>query len=147
MKYLVMISILMLPTPPSAFADGFKCVGQNTGLHLDIFNRIDSADGTHTPAMMWISDLTRAEGSQTLATFTEDKLISQNGNYQAKVDLRAIGSFHKDAIIGGVKLTELKAINLALNISADLISGKASYLKRTGESTDETIVCARYLKD
>ncbi len=150
LKKLFSFASLLLVSQGLAHADDFHCIAQNTGLHIDILNQLDSnTEDKGVPPVMWVSNPALAEDHQTLVTFTQDKLTHPaKGVYQAKVDLRAIGSFHKDAIIAGAKLQELKRIDLQFNFdeTGKEVPGKAAYLKRTGEVIDEPVTCTRSLK-
>ena len=147
-------------TPALAQADGFACIGQNTGLSVKIYNHTTAAAGTRTPAILVVADPTKAPGKQTIASFSGDQLYYQGyGTYLATIDPGAYATSETaNAIIAGTTFGELKTIELAINFAytstttslasvAASIPGKISYHKTSGETVDEAISCTRYLKD
>ena len=140
-----------------AKADGFTCVGQNTGLNIKMYNHVHAAAGTRNAAIMIISDPSLDSGSTTIATFSDTKNTASNNGatYVAKVDLRVNGSSNKNANIAGTQLGLLASITAEVDFNysqntpssnGDSFSGKASYAKRDGEVLEEKLECTRYKK-
>ena len=157
----MLVLILALGSTSIAQADGFKCVGQNTGLNINVFNHTDPSDGTRSPAVMVVSDPMIGSPNKTIAKFSSDNRNLDYlgyGKYSAKVDLRFNDSGRQGENIAGTKLGQLATIVLAIEFAynqntTDLaravaeIPGKISYNKRNGEVLEEAVACTRYLKN
>lgn len=160
MKY-SLLALLSLLTASAAKADGFKCVGQNTGLNIKVFNQTNPQAGTRTPAILIIANPLLQNPNQTIATFSQKNQTLDylgHGKYSAKVDLRYSDSGRKGENIAGTKLGELANIVLDITFAydhnsielakiMDEIPGTLAYQKRSGEVIDEKVTCQRYLKN
>jgi hypothetical protein len=158
MKKTVLAGIILLFSS-SALADGFVCVGQNTGLKVSVFNHTQASEGTRTPAILVISDPALARTNRTIASFSGGQTLKYEGygSFMATVDLQAPGSSRGDLNIAGTTLAQLQTINLAVDFSyasgtarlarvTESIPAKIIYTKITGEVIDEKATCARHVK-
>jgi hypothetical protein len=161
MKTIISTLSLFLALVSSARADGFKCVGQSTGLKIKVFNHTDPRQGTRTASVMLISNPMIRTPNQTVAKFSDQNRTLKylgHGQYTAKVDLRFNDSGRQGENIAGTKLGELSSIDLFINFSyshnsielanaVPEIPGTISYIKRNGEVLEEPVICSRYLKN
>ena len=161
----ILFVISVLVASHTAFADGFRCEGVNTGVQIKIFNYTDYTMGTRTPAVMVVADPTVRSPNKTVATFKhENNNLSYLGNglFEGQVDLRYSETSHKGENIAGTKLGQLKSIQVQLFSqfgrkfsyehadefkNNEILDARYSYIKRNGEILEEKAVCSRYLKD
>jgi len=164
----LVLPLALIFSGPQAFADGFVCNGQKTGLKITVYNQTQASAGTRTPASFVISDPVAARPNRTIASFSPDRSNS-SGRLDGTVEYQGYGSFvakvspalaespSGDRIVAGTKLADLETIHLDVDFSyasgtarlarvTESIPAKISYHERTGAVINEAAVCTRYLK-
>ena len=141
-----------------AHADGFVCMGSETGKKFQIYNHVHPSEGTRKAAVMILSNPAASRGQQTVAIFSDsEKTLKSYGTiYSAVIDLNASGISRPSELIAGTTLDQLKKIEVVVYFNyrtdaptaffGDTFEGKISYLKLNGEEPEEPTVCTRYLK-
>lgn len=155
MKALMTIAAVVMMAGVQAKADGFVCTSES-GLNIKVYNHTQPDLGTRTGAIMVVSDSSINAGNKTIATFKDvtGLLTSKELLYTGKVDLRFNDTARKGELIGGTKLGELSKIMLNVNFSylhpvsyGEELSAHLYLVKRNGDVLDESVSCARYLKN
>ena len=169
MKIAIFSGILLLGVQlltSSAFADGFRCSGQTTGLKFALYNHTQGAKGTRTPAILVISDPLAANSLRTIATFSSDGFTEDQqgtleyqgyGSFEATVAPSVADSVRGERIIAGMRLADLTTLRLSINFSyasgntqlarlTEEIPAHLFYQTKAGEVIEENAICARYLK-
>ncbi len=144
----------------AAQADGFRCTGDQTGIHIQVYNHTAASEGTRTPAIMIISGPTDT-ATKTIATFNKDEgtlLYQGYGNYRATITDEMRDGIDGTKAIAGSQLKDLETITLDTNFSysshdaqeardADHLKGVISYNRKAGGAQTENANCKRYTKN
>ena len=149
-------ALALIAFSTQAHAEGFKCQTVEGDLNVKIYHHNDPSVGTRVASTMIVSDPSVMAGRKTVALFTSTKgtlSLQSEGSYLASVDLRMVESRRQGEYLAGTRLGELSTIAVDLDFSyakpvvdSDMVTGTATFTKRSGEVIERDLVCARYLK-
>jgi hypothetical protein len=138
-----------------SFADGFVCESEDSGLNVEVYNKVNPDEGTRVGNVMVVSDSSIGEGLQTIAVFRESSglLVNESSTYTGKVDLRFKETGRAGENIGGTKLGQLAYVVLHVDfkfskpvLKGTLAKGELILITRNGQQLREDLACYRYLK-
>lgn len=155
-----MILAVSIFASSTAFADGFVCESQEESLKVQVYNHTEPTQGTRNPAVMVISDPSRAAGKRTLAVFRSDEgeLFADGSRFYAfSADSRLDQLSQWDAIshaIAGLEELEIMEVSLTTDFSYNRpvpngapVDGVLELVLKSGDLLWLEMDCKRYLKN
>ncbi len=152
----VLTPILLLAAP--AQADGFVCYSEAEQLQIQVYNHVNPEDGTRTPSVMILSDLSMEEGHRFIAKFSAEngELFADGARYFARTVAPSepeLESSSEDIILLGHSLGTLLELSLAIDFSYERpvafgqeMLGVLEFVEQDGQVSWIDMMCTRYLR-
>lgn len=153
-----------------AWADGFVCYSSEEQLQIQVYNHTSPADGTRSPSVMIVSDLSQEFGDQLIAKFSGDKgelfadgaryfarastpISSQEGESSSKTANSWDEEVSNSVELLGYTLSSLLELSLAIDFNYEMPVERGTTLRGVLELVEQNgniewleMDCVRYLR-